>query len=45
VLFDDYLKFALTQAKHDHSALTQGRKRQQSSVANSNWIKLIKTQP
>ncbi len=31
-------------AKHDYSALAQGRKRQQPPVASSNWIKLIKSQ-
>ncbi len=35
----------LRQAKNDYSALAQGRRRQPAPVANSNWIKLIKSQP
>lgn len=35
----------LNQAKNDFSALTQGRKRPHGAMANSNWIKLIKSTP
>jgi diguanylate cyclase (GGDEF)-like protein/PAS domain S-box-containing protein len=35
----------LHHARNDYSALAQGRKRQQTAVVGSNWIKLIKSQP
>ncbi len=34
----------LRQAKNDYAALAQGRRRQLLPMANSNWIKLIKSQ-